>query len=115
MYSNKHTNGHRPTETVIDLRSDTVSQPTEQMRQAMANAQVGDDVYGEDPTVQQLEQQCAELFEKEAALFVSSGTMGNLISIMVHCNRRGCEVIVGASSHVFLYEQGKYAKIVKFQ
>ncbi|XP_055306445.1 uncharacterized protein LOC129570757 [Sitodiplosis mosellana] len=111
MYSNKYTNGHRSTETVIDLRSDAVSQPTEQMRRAMANAEVGDDVFGEDPTVQKLERQCAELFGKEAALFVSSGTMGHLISIMVHCNQRGCEVIVGGSSHVYLYEQGGAATI----
>lgn len=104
---NGNVNGHTSTKTVIDLRSDTVSQPTEKMRLAMANAVVGDDVYNEDPTVQKLERKCAELFEKEAALFVTSGTMGNLISIMVHCNQRNCEAIVGGSSHVFLYEQGK--------
>lgn len=97
--------------TIIDLRSDTVSQPTASMRTAMANAIVGDDVYGEDPTVIALETKCAELFEKEAAAFVPSGTMGNLISIMVHCNRRGDEVIVGDMSHVFLYEQGGASSI----
>lgn len=63
-------------ETVIDLRSDTVSQPTDSMRAAMASAEVGDDIFGEDPTVIKLERKCAELFEKEAALFVTSGTMG---------------------------------------
>ncbi|XP_031625810.1 probable low-specificity L-threonine aldolase 2 [Contarinia nasturtii] len=94
-----------PKETIIDLRSDTLSQPTDEMRVAMANAVVGDDVYGEDPTVQELEQKCAELFQKEAGLFVCSGTMGNLISIMCHCQYRGSEAIVGQSSHVFLYEQ----------
>lgn len=104
---NGNVNGTASTKTVIDLRSDTVSQPTEKMRSAMANAVVGDDVYNEDPTVQELERKCAELFEKEAALFVSSGTMGNLISIMVHCDQRNSEAIVGGSSHVFLYEQGK--------
>lgn len=93
--------------TVIDIRSDTVSQPSKRMREAMANAVVGDDVYNEDPTVLELEQQCAKLFEKEAALFVTSGTMGNLLAIMVHCNFRGAEAIIGDLSHVFLYEQGK--------
>lgn len=93
-------------ETIIDFRSDTVSLPTDAMRTAMAIAEVGDDVFGEDPTVIELERKCAELFEKEAALFVTSGTMGNLISIMTHCRERDSEVIVGSMSHVFLYEQG---------
>lgn len=97
--------------TIVDFRSDTVSQPTAAMRSAMANAIVGDDVFGEDPTVIALEAKCAKLFEKEAAVFVPSGTMGNLISIMVHCNRRGEEAIVGDMSHVFLYEQGGAASI----
>lgn len=96
------------TEIIIDLRSDTISQPTERMRSAMANAVVGDDVYGEDPTVNELESRCAQLFEKEAALFVPSGTMGNLIAIMCHCRERGAEAIVGGNSHVFLYEQGNF-------
>lgn len=91
---------------VIDLRSDTVSQPTKSMREAMANAIVGDDVYGEDPTINELEKKCATLLGKEAGLFVPSGTMGNLISVIVHCTKRGEEVIVGSLSHVFLYEQG---------
>lgn len=98
-------------ETIIDLRSDTVSLPTERMRLAIANAKVGDDVFGEDPTVQELERNCAELFEKEASLFMTSGTMGNLIAIMCHCKERGCEIVVGSSSHVFLYEQGNFRKI----
>lgn len=96
---------------IIDLRSDTVSQPTDRMRKAMAEAIVGDDVYGEDPTIIELETKCAKLFEKEAAIFVPSGTMGNLISTMVHCNHRGQEAIVGNLSHVFLYEQGGAATI----
>lgn len=102
-------NGFHPAagKVVIDIRSDTVSQPSKRMREAMANAIVGDDVYNEDPTVIELEQQCAKLFEKEAALFVTSGTMGNLLAIMVHCNFRGAEAIIGDMSHVFLYEQGK--------
>lgn len=93
-------------ETIIDLRSDTVSHPTDAMRNAMANAEVGDDIYGEDPTVIELERQSAELFEMESALFVPSGTMGNLIAIMAHCRERGSEAIVGHLSHVELYEQG---------
>lgn len=99
--------------TVIDIRSDTVSQPSKRMREAMANAIVGDDVYNEDPTVIKLEQQCAELFGKEAALFVTSGTMGNLLAIMVHCNFRGAEAIIGDMSHVFLHEQGKVVEEAK--
>lgn len=96
---------------VIDLRSDAVSHPTQRMRSAMANAVVGDDVFREDPTVQELEEKCAKLFEKEAALFVISGIMGNLIATMTHTrNERSVESIVGASSHVFLYEQGNYFK-----
>lgn len=106
MYNHTENSLKSGTETIIDLRSDTVSQPTERMRAAMANATVGDDVFGEDPTVKELENKCASLFNKEAALFVPSGTMGNLISIMSHCKERGGETIVGASSHVFLYEQG---------
>ncbi|KAH8280958.1 hypothetical protein KR054_005891 [Drosophila jambulina] len=92
--------------TVVDLRSDTVSQPTAQMRARMAAAEVGDDVYGEDPTVNELEARTAAIFGKEAGLFVPSGTMGNLLAIMVHCHRRGTEALVGDLSHIFLYEQG---------
>ncbi|KAH8247740.1 hypothetical protein KR038_009243 [Drosophila bunnanda] len=96
-----------PTEvTVVDLRSDTVSKPTAQMRIRMAAAEVGDDVYGEDPTVNELEARTAAIFGKEAGLFVPSGTMGNLLAIMVHCHRRGTEALVGDLSHIFLYEQG---------
>lgn len=94
--------------TVVDLRSDTVSQPTKKMREAMATALVGDDVMCEDPTINELEEKCAKMFGKEAAIFISSGTMGNLIAIMIHCNQRSSEVIVGSQSHVFLYEQGKF-------
>eukprot|EP00930_Biecheleria_cincta_P068837 TRINITY_DN56664_c0_g1_i1.p1 TRINITY_DN56664_c0_g1~~TRINITY_DN56664_c0_g1_i1.p1 ORF type:complete len:446 (-),score=92.11 TRINITY_DN56664_c0_g1_i1:24-1361(-) len=90
----------------VDMRSDTVTQPTEPMRQAMATAVVGDDVFGDDPTVQALERRVADLFSKEAALFVTSGTMGNLIACGVHCSGRGQEVICGKDSHTFFYEQG---------
>ncbi|XP_034488219.1 probable low-specificity L-threonine aldolase 2 [Drosophila innubila] len=92
--------------TVVDLRSDTVSQPTAEMRTRMAQAVVGDDVYGEDPTIKELETRTAAIFGKEAGLFVPSGTMGNLLAVMVHCHRRGAEAIVGDLSHIFLYEQG---------
>ncbi|OGO18940.1 MAG: threonine aldolase, partial [Chloroflexi bacterium RBG_16_48_8] len=89
----------------IDLRSDTVTQPTPEMRQAMAEAEVGDDVYGEDPTVNQLEMMSAELLGKDSGVFVPSGTMGNLAAILAHCGR-GDEVILGHLSHTFLYEAG---------
>jgi threonine aldolase len=92
-------------ETMIDLRSDTVTKPTAEMRKAMAEAEVGDDVYGEDPTVNRLEELAAEMFNKEAALFVASGTMGNQVSIMAH-TQRGDEVILEADSHIFWYEAG---------
>ena len=93
---------------IVDLRSDTVSNPTLEMRQAMAQAPVGDDVYGEDPTVNRLQEIAAEMLGKESALFVPSGTMGNLAAIMAHCNR-GDEVILGNFSHTFLYEAGGYS------
>ncbi|HET6822642.1 MAG TPA: low-specificity L-threonine aldolase [Anaerolineales bacterium] len=89
----------------IDLRSDTVTKPTPEMREAMAEADVGDDVYGDDPTVNRLEELAAEMLGKEAALFVPSGTMGNLIALLVHC-QRGHEVIVGNRSHIYLNEAG---------
>ncbi|WP_041075425.1 low-specificity L-threonine aldolase [Thermotoga caldifontis] len=90
---------------MLDLRSDTVTKPTPEMRKAMAEAEVGDDVYGEDPTVNKLEQLAAEMFGKESALFVASGTMGNQVSIMAH-TQRGDEVILEADSHIFWYEAG---------
>ena len=95
----------------VDLRSDTVTTPTSAMRAAMAAAEVGDDVFGEDPTVRVLERRVAELFAKEAALFVPTGTMANLICLMAHCAERGSEYIVGDRSHMYLYEQGGSATI----
>ena len=89
----------------IDLRSDTVTKPTPEMREAMAEAEVGDDVYRDDPTVIRLEELAAEMLGKEAAIFVPSGTMGNLIALLVHC-QRGHEVIVGNQSHIYLNEAG---------
>ena len=94
----------------IDLRSDTVTQPTPAMREALANAKVGDDVYGEDPTVNRLEALAAERLGKEAALLVTSGTQGNLAALLAHC-QRGDEVILGDKSHTFLYEQGGMAAL----
>ena len=91
-------------ERKIDLRSDTVTQPTAAMRSAMAAAEVGDDVYGEDPSVNQLEAMVAQMLGKEAALFVASGTMGNLISVLSHCGR-GDEMILGDRAHIFRSEQ----------
>ncbi|MDT8899100.1 low-specificity L-threonine aldolase [Thermanaerothrix sp. 4228-RoL] len=90
---------------MIDLRSDTVTHPTPAMREAMARAEVGDDVYREDPTVNHLEAMAAELLGKESALFVPSGTMGNLIGVLGHC-QRGDEVIMGHLGHTFLFEGG---------
>ena len=89
----------------IDLRSDTVTQQTPEMREAMAKAVVGDDVYGEDPTVNKLQELAAKIMGKEAGLFIPSGTMGNLSAMLAHC-QRGDEVILGNKSHTFLFEAG---------
>lgn len=94
----------------IDLRSDTVTKPTSAMRRAMFEAPVGDDVYGEDPTVNELEQRVAALLGKEAAVLVPSGTMGNLIAVLSHTHR-GDEMILGDLAHIFLYEQGGSAAV----
>jgi len=94
----------------VDLRSDTVTQPTPEMRAAMAKAEVGDDVYGDDPTVNKLQEMAASMLGKEAALFVPSGTMGNLLALLVHC-QRGDEVIVGDCSHIYLNEAGGMAAL----
>ncbi len=90
---------------MIDLRSDTVTLPTPAMREAIARAELGDDVYGEDPTVNRLEQMAAAMLGKEAALLVASGTMGNLIAMLVHCPR-GTKAIVGSEAHTNVYEAG---------
>ena len=89
----------------IDLRSDTVTLPSPRMKDAISHAELGDDVYGEDPTINRLQALAAELTGKEAALFVPSGTMGNLIAIMTHA-RRGQAVIAGDQSHIYRYEAG---------
>src|SRR5574340_308241 len=92
-------------EPIVDLRSDTVTQPTQAMREAMFRAEVGDDVLGEDPTINRLEAMAAEKMGKQAGLFVTSGTMGNLIAALVHC-QRGEEAIMGHLGHTFLFEAG---------
>ncbi len=88
---------------MIDLRSDTVTKPTEAMRHAMAIAEVGDDVYGEDPSINRLQELAAEMMGKEAALFVPSGTMGNQLAVLAH-TRPGTEIILEADSHIYYYE-----------
>jgi threonine aldolase len=95
---------------IIDLRSDTITKPTRNMRKAMAEAEVGDDVFGEDSTVKALEDMTAERLGKQAGLFVTSGTMGNLVCEMSHCGR-GDEMILGDQHHIFFYEQGGSAAI----
>ncbi|MGQ9732425.1 MAG: low-specificity L-threonine aldolase [Candidatus Zipacnadales bacterium] len=95
---------------MIDLRSDTVTKPTPEMREAMARAEVGDDVWGEDPTVRALEERCATIMGMEAGLFVASGTMGNQVALFAH-TQRGDEVIVERHAHIGLYEAGAFAVI----
>ena len=94
----------------IDLRSDTVTLPTQTMREAIYHAELGDDVFGEDPTTNRLEKMAAERMGKEAAIMVASGTMGNLVCVLTHC-RRGEEVILGDRSHMFLYEAGSMSAV----
>ncbi|KAG0477546.1 hypothetical protein HPP92_012265 [Vanilla planifolia] len=95
----------------VDLRSDTVTKPSDVMRTAMANADVDDDVLGSDPTAFRLESEMAKVMGKEAAVFVPSGTMANLISVLVHCEVRGSEVILGDDSHIHVYENGGISTI----
>src|SRR6516162_7702306 len=94
----------------VDLRSDTVTRPSPAMREAMARAEVGDDVYGEDPTVNRLQERVAALLGKEAALYVPSGTMANQIALWLH-TRPGDEVLVGAGAHCMLFESGAGAAL----
>ena len=98
-------------ERLIDLRSDTVTHPSPEMRRAMADAELGDDVFGDDPTVNALEERAAEITGKEAAVFVASGTMGNLVSLMAHVPRGG-EIIAGEGAHSFAHEAANYAVVV---
>ncbi len=95
---------------LLDFRSDTVTRPTPAMRRAMAEAEVGDDVFGEDPTVNRLQRRMAEMLDKEAALFVASGTMSNVIAVRLHC-RAGQELICESGSHIYNFEQSGYAQL----
>jgi len=95
---------------IIDMRSDTITLPTEKMRQAMYEAKLGDDVYGEDPTVNELEQLAASMLKKEAALFTSSGTMSNLLAVLTHTHP-GDEILLGSEAHIFWYEVGGAAAL----
>lgn len=95
---------------MIDLRSDTVTKPTPAMRRAMAEAEVGDDVYGEDPTVNRLQERAAEIFEKEAAIFVPTGSMGNQIAVKLH-TRPGTEVVIEERGHIFNFEMAAMAAV----
>ncbi|AUS96953.1 low-specificity L-threonine aldolase [Clostridium thermosuccinogenes] len=98
----------------IDLRSDTVTQPTQEMREAMYKAEVGDDVYGDDPTIRELEEYAAHLVGKEASLFVPSGTFGNQLALFTHC-RHGDEVILGDDCHIVAHEVGASSVIAGVQ
>lgn len=91
--------------SVIDLRSDTVTKPTDEMRQAMASAEVGDDVFKEDPSINRLQERAAEMLGKEAGLLMASGTMSNLVAILAHC-QRGDEIVMGDQAHIFWNESG---------
>ena len=95
---------------MIDLRSDTVTKPTAEMRRAMAEAEVGDDVYGEDPTVNSLQERAAEIFDKEAALFCPTGSMGNQIAIKLH-TKPGDEIVIEERGHIFNWEMGTPAMV----
>lgn len=96
---------------IVDIRSDTVTKPSRQMLECSLNAPLGDDVFGDDPTVLALEAYAADLFGKESALFVPTGTMSNLVAILSHCNKRASEIIIGAESHICLWEGGGAANL----
>ncbi|MGB6431917.1 MAG: beta-eliminating lyase-related protein, partial [Candidatus Acidiferrales bacterium] len=98
------------TQSVVDLRSDTVTRPTPEMRRAMAEAEVGDDVYAEDPAVNRLQARAAEIFGREAAIFVPSGSMGNLVAVLCH-TRPGSEVICEERGHVCQFEMASMSAI----
>src|SRR4029078_6159067 len=97
---------------IIDLRSDTVTKPTPEMRRAMAEAEVGDDVFGDDPTVIALEERAADLLGKEAGLFVASGAMGNLVAMVAHL-ARGQELITGEQSHIVMDEAAGHPGVAR--
>lgn len=96
---------------VIDLRSDTLTKPSMEMRKAMFEAEVGDDVLREDPTVNALQEKIAKMLQKEAAIFMSSGTLSNLVAVMAHCNERGSKVLIGHKSHILQHEDGGVSEV----
>lgn len=108
-------NDSTQSDAIVDMRSDTVTKPTPAMREAMKTCEVGDDVWGDDPTIIKLEKLAAQILGKEAGMFVPSGTMGNLLCCMTHCNERGAEMIVGDEAHIYYYEQGGSASIAGVQ
>lgn len=99
------------TRSYTDLRSDTLTKPSNEMLKTALNAQLGDDVFGEDPTVNRLQEKTAEMFNKEDALWLPSGTMANLVAVMAHCHERASEVICGRESHITLWEGGNISNI----
>ena len=99
---------------MLDFRSDTVTKPTPEMRRAMAEAEVGDDVYGEDPTINRLEERAAQIFGREAAIFVPTGTMGNAIAINIHTHH-GQEIICEERGHIFNYEMAMLALVFRMR
>ena len=99
---------------LIDMRSDTLTKPSPEMRRCIAEAEVGDDVYGEDPTVNKLEDMAAKLLGKEAGLLLSSGTQGNLVALLTHC-QRGQEIILEREAHIYYYEVGNLAALCGLQ
>jgi threonine aldolase len=107
----RHGSHRHYTNRVIDLRSDTLTSPSEEMLQFGLNSPTGDDVFGEDPTVQKLEEYTADLFGKESGLYVPTGTMANLTAILAHCHGRASEIIIGANSHICLWEGGNVANV----
>lgn len=111
LLQRKHLPSSSTAMTIVDLRSDTVTKPTANMRKLMFEAEVGDDVFGEDPTVNELEERAAKMFGKEKALFFPTGTMSNIAAAMSWCTSRGSEMILGDYSHMHIFEQGGLAQL----
>lgn len=111
LTTRRSSTGIRPKSTLIDLRSDTLTKPSKEMLSTALTAPLGDDVFSEDPTVNKLQEKCADMFQKEDALWFPSGTMANVVSIMAHCHERASEIIVGKESHITLWEGGNVSTI----
>ncbi|XP_066587919.1 L-allo-threonine aldolase [Prorops nasuta] len=110
-YGESNENFNETGDIVVDLRSDTFTKPSKAMRQAMGDAEVGDAVFNEDPTVNELQDKVAKLLGKEAAIYLPSGTMSNLVAILTHCDVRGCEAYCGEQAHIVHHEQGGAAQV----